>query len=333
MKKFLQVSPHIHESLFQDEVMIGGFYTTHLAFNEYPGWSGEFGYLKNYFGKLKDFDIIYICFAKPELEGRIADFVRNEIGYHSKTKIVGAIDYAVEIWDMPFNVMQLKDQLNKCDYIYASEPALQNTLHALLNNREIKLVPHPTNIEFLKKLRRPINNRQFNIVSLIHRYDNNWKAQFVTLLRTIENKQKGSEMPDIEAILLSGDQNSRIEILPFFGTVQMGAPYPQQMEYLSRQLICVDSYHRLHTYGRTVADCAGMGLPLVGTKLQYLQNKLFPQLTTEPYALYDQQNLIDRLISDKVFYNDVVEFAYKNVEEFNFYNSAKRFLANCDMDG
>lgn len=331
MKKFLHTSEHIHESLFSDNVLIAGFYSWHLAFNSYPGWSGEFQYLKSCFGKLKNYDIIYACVAKPELEGRIFDFIRNEIGYNSKTIVVGAIDYALEIWDMPFNVMQVKDQLSKCDFVFASEPALQSGLRALMNDKEIKLVPHPTNVDFLKTMRRPYNQRQFNIVSMIHRYDNNWKTQFITLLRTIEQKQKGQEMPDIEAILLSGDQNSRIELLPFFGTVQLGAPYPQQMEYLSRQLLCVDSYHRLHTYGRTVADCAAIGLPLVGTYLQYLQDKLFPLLTTKPYDLYAQQDLIERLIKDKEFYQEIINYGYAHVEEFNFKNSVDRFLKNCNI--
>lgn len=326
--KFLHISPHLHESLFQDECQIGGFYCTHLAFNAHPNWQAEFGYTRSYFGKMKNFDIIYVCMAKPEIEQRTIDMIRAEIG-HSKDApiVVGSIDYAIELWDMPFSVPQVRDQLEKCDVIVASEPALQSTLRALMNDRTIHILPHPTNVDYIKRFRKPITARQFNIVSMIHRYDNNWKTQFIILYRMIELKQKGMEMPDLEAILLSGDETAKIELMPFFGRVQMGMPYPQQMEYLGRQLICVDSYHRLHTYGRTVVDCAAIGLPLVGTKLQYLQNFLFPRLTTDPYDLYAQQDLVQRLVEDKIFYQEVVDFAYSKVDDYGFTKSVERFLA------
>lgn len=326
--KFLHLSPHIHDVLFQDNIMISGFYCINLAFNSYPNWTGEFGYLRTYYGKLKNYDLIYVCCAKPELEGRIIDQIRNEIGYGKDAPVlVGSVDYACELWDMPFNPLQLRDQLEKCDIIVASEPALRSTLHALMNDRTIYLLPHPTNIDSIKQFRKPINARQFNIAALIHRYDNNWKTIFMVLYRMIELKQKGREMPDLEAILLSGDETAKIELMPFFGKIQMGMPYPQQMEYLGRQLICVDSYHRLHTYGRTVVDCAAIGLPLVGTKLQYLQNFLFPRLTTDPYDLYAQQDLVQRLVEDKTFYQEVVDYAYSKVDEYGFTKSVERFLA------
>ena len=98
------------------------------------------------------------------------------------------------------------------------------------------------------------------------------------------------------------------------------------MDFMSRQLVCLDSYHRIHTYGRTCTDCAAIGLPLVGTKLQYLQNSLFPKLCTEPYDIFEQQNLLDKLLDDKSFYQEVVEYGYQKSEDYGFKASSDRFL-------
>lgn len=307
--------------------MIGGFYTWHLAFNAHPLWTGEFTYTKSKFGKLKDYDIIYVCLAKPEVDGHIATLIRDEIGYKKDSPLlVGAVDYAVEIWDQPFNPLGVREQLAQCDVILASEPALTSSLNALMRERKVHTVPHPSNLDFLKAHKKDVSQRQFNISCMIHRYDNNWKAIFATVFDVIRRKQSGEEMPDLEAIVLAGDKQSEIELMPFFGKVSFGDMYSKQMEHLSRQLMCVDSYHRLHTYGRTVVDCAAIGLPLVGTKLQYLQQKLFPALTTQSYDLCAQQDIIQRLIKDKDFYKEVVDYAFKRVDEYGLIPSAERFM-------
>jgi hypothetical protein len=96
-------------------------------------------------------------------------------------------------------------------------------------------------------------------------------AQLMDVVRRKQNKEIDF---DIEAIILAGDESARVAMLPFFTKISAGDQYAKQMDYLSRQFAVVDSYHRIHTYGRTVVDCAAIGVPLIGTSLQYLQNIL-----------------------------------------------------------
>ena len=324
---FCHLTSHIHAALFSSNLCISGFYNTHLAFDNHPKWSGEFQLLRAVTGKLKQFNVIYVCIAKPELSGCIIDRIREEIPKGDpNTVVVGAIDYAVEIWDQPFGIFELKHQLEQCDVITASEPALCSVLKALMGHRNIHLLPHPTNVEYLKRYRKPIDKRQKNIVGMIHRYDNNYKLTFLQLMDVVRRKRNNEIDYDIEAIVLSGDEAARIEMLPFFTKLSAGDEYEKQMDYLSRQFAIVDSYHRIHTYGRTVVDCAAVGVPLIGTSLQYLQNILFPDLCTKPYDIYEQQKILNRLIDEPAFFEHVVNYAYERVDEYGYEKSVDRFV-------
>jgi len=310
MPKFIHLANHRHEGLFNAPVMIGGFYNWHLAIG------GDFNLFKAKQGSLEDWDILFIGMSKPELDGVVATRIREEIGWESKTKLVVCIDYAIELWDRSFQPYLLEQELRQADMIFVSEPAMKQSVKALINDsRPVHHIPHPTNVEPIKKMRKEIELRSEEIVALIHRYDNNWLAPFMTT----------KDLPwNTHAIFLNGEMAPQFHA--FFKYIKPGLEFMQYLEFASRKKVLVDSYHRIHTYGRSAVDCAAIGLPCVGSNWQWAQKFLWPNLTTEPSYLLDQKEIIIKLMEDDAFYKECLDYSDSKLDFFSYENRKNDFL-------
>ena len=309
--KFLHVAAHIHQNLFRDSFMIGGFYNWHLSFK------GDFKlYNKGVESHLEDYDILFVGISRPELEGVMISQMRKIIGPNSKTKIVACIDYAIELWQNTFNPNMLENELNQADMIFTAEPMMKSWVEALIGNRRpVYHIPHPSNLDAIAQIAKPIESRSDEIAAIIHRYDQYWLPVYLV----------SKNLPwDTTAVLL--DPSIEIQILPYFPFTKHGFQFTQYLDWISRKKICFDSYHRIHAYGRTAVDNASLMLPTVGTDWVWGQKYLWPDLTVPAGDVNGEIVLIKKLFNEPNFYLDCIEKAKEKVEIFSYENRVKDFL-------
>jgi hypothetical protein len=292
--------------------MIGGFYNWHKVFGE----QGSFSLLRAKEGMLEDYDIIFIGMSKPELEGQSATRIRKEIGWKSKTKLVVCIDYAVELWQGTFNPYSLEQELLQADVVFVSEPTMISHVRALMDDKiEVHHLLHPTNVSALQSYYKPKELRSDEIIALIHRYDNNWLAPFLATKELPWNTHVVLLDPQIEKFLHS-----------YFKYIQVGMEFMRYLDWASRKKIILDSYHRIHTYGRSAVDGACLQVPVIGSDWTHVQKMLWPELTVKAGDVFEQKRLIKKLMTDDSFYDDCVEYANEKVEIFSYENRKKEFL-------
>lgn len=321
--RFLHLAFHIHQQLFFDGMMISGFYNWHRVFEtmqnpeplKNPNYYGKFGYWHQEKNNLNDYDVIFIGISRPELMGNLASMIREKIGVNSKTKLVANVDYAVEMWPMAFNPTHLKHELDKCDYIFAAELSMVSHLKAL-TNREIHYFSHPTDIRQLKSFAKPLDKRDNKTLTTVHRYDNNWYDMFLAT-----QNLKGTE---IYAVLL--DPAPKIDCLPYFDYVLDGMPYPHFIDVLSKSRLVIDSYHKMHSYGRIPVECACLKVPIVSTDWVTSALNIWPETTVAAGDVYGQYQMAQKLLDDKVFYEKVAEEAYNRVEACSYENTFMAFM-------
>lgn len=308
--KFLHVANHRHENLFQAPIMIGGFYNWHMAMN------GEFSLYKAKEGRLKNYDIIFLGLSKPELDGVVCSRVRKEIGpKSSETKLVVCIDYSIELWQNIWNPYQLEAELSKADMIFISEPTMVSNIKSLLDSANVHHIVHPSRIDLIKRIRKPLDQRSNEIVTIIHRYDNNWLSPFLAT----------KELPwPVHAVCLDGQLQKHI--YAFFKFIRGGFEFAEFLDWVSRKKVILDSYHKIHNYGRNAVDNACLAIPTVGSNWTWAQKFLWPDLTVEPGDVYTQKQLLRKLMEDKKFYRECVKKADEKLDFFSYENRKKELL-------
>lgn len=321
--RFLHLAFHIHQQLFFDGMMISGFYNWHRVFEamqndqplKNPNYYGKFGYWHQEEDHLNDYDIIFIGISSPELIGNLASSIREKIGVNSKTKLVANVDYAVEMWPQAFNLTHLRHELLQCDYIFAAENAMVSHLEAL-TNRKIHSFSHPTDIRQLKNFGKPIDQRNNRMLSVVHRYDNNWQDLYLATkdIAGIEN----------HAVLL--DPSRKIDCLPYFKYIVDGLPYPQFIDMLSKSKLVADSYHKMHSYGRIPVECACLRVPVVSTDWVTSALNLWPETTILAGDVNAQKKMLQKLLTDPVFYKKVTDYAYDAVEACGYEAAITNFM-------
>lgn len=309
--KFLHVAYHIHQQLFQDGLMISGFYNWHRAFG------GEFSYFPQCQDKLEEYDIIFVGISKPELDGCLLSLIREKLSKDTNTIIVACVDYAVEMWQNTFNPIHMKIELEKSDFIFAAETSMISHIKALLPHRDIYHLVHPTDTLALKsRFVKDYDLRRNALISVIHRYDNNWLDMHLAT----------SGINDIDTYALMLDPSIEVELLKFFKFTKRPVSYGNFMEFLSEAKICIESYHRMHSYGRVAVECACVKVPIVSTDMVTSAKMLWPETTIPAGDVYAQKRMIRKLIDDKDFYKEVTEKAFNNVEVVGYQNSVNMFM-------
>lgn len=308
--RFLALGNHIHENLFQVQTCIGGFYSWSVAFN------GEFHLHQTKKGRLEEWDIIFLGMSRPELEGVMASQIRKEIGWETKTKLVICIDYAIELWQGTFNPHALEQELMQADMLFVAEPMMLQHVRSLINDRKpVHHILHPSNINNIRRYSKPYEMRTDEIAAIIHRYDNNWLDPYLVI----------KDLPwDTHAVLL--DPGIQVHLYAYYKFFKEGHEFTQYLDWVSRKKVILDSYHRIHTYGRTPVDNACLGIPTVGADWTYSQKLLWPELTVQCGDTWGQTQMIKKLFEDRTFYDDCVEKAAEIVETYSYENRKQDLL-------
>lgn len=103
-------------------------------------------------------------------------------------------------------------------------------------------------------------------------------------------------------------------------------PYRDAVEYLSNAYMAIHLY-TFKVVGRLAQDCAALGIPMVGTVANLPNRICFPETSVADYEIEKAVEIAVRLISDKYFYNKIVNEAINASRFYNLENTQKRIWA------
>ncbi|SNR60738.1 glycosyltransferase [Halorubrum vacuolatum] len=102
-------------------------------------------------------------------------------------------------------------------------------------------------------------------------------------------------------------------------------------EYLSSFDLAIQLTNRA-TAGRVSAEFAGVGVPVIGNKYDYLQQRCWPELSIEPYDIRRATKLAKELLTNDDFYRESVAKARDEISSLQEYDETaaklESFLAS-----
>ncbi len=261
---------------------------------------------------LEQYDIVHVNFT-PGHRSYI-EAIRNALGEHSSTRLVANIDYAVSMWE-GINPFDLKRQLLMADHVFHVESLGAKNLSRLLG-KDVPVIPHPVDVNALEIMAKSPGNPR-TITCQYHRYQPTWSSYYYALLGVDARKvlcNLGSNVPkDIDMEL-------------YFDRV-----FPQ-MDYcdyikkiLARSSINLDLAPD-RTAGRGVCDAAALGVPTIGSSSIESAHRLFPDLMVDPFDHGAIRDMVDRLISDRGFADEVSKRARSEVTWYGLEESKNRMM-------
>jgi glycosyltransferase involved in cell wall biosynthesis len=286
-------------------LFVGGLFQWVTAFERY----GKFGEMNSCVKReiMENFDIVHVNYTARNATYLSA--LREELGEHSSTKLVANVDYGTMMWNK-IDPFVMKDQLSRADHIFHVETEGADRLEKLLN-RNVSVIPHPINIEDIKK---GVKRERVPIISCqYHRYADTWCEYYYGLMGIRQEY-------DIDIILMnySPPDGKKIEVplVCMFNDLTDRMNYPQYIEYLSRMLINVDVTYD-HTYGRGVVEAAALKVPTIGsTSIEAIQ-RLYPELAISPGSDEMMRNAVRAMLDDDETREKV---AQRGFEDCDFYS-------------
>jgi len=326
-----------------DKITRPGSFQWYRVFEADPEWTGEVRHIRTLsYEELRNYDIIHInlCGASLDLVERVKRTIEG-----SKAKLILNVDYppdSPQFREAFYSPNAFLQALYQADFIFAQEPYQQALLTYLINNtklsgvknpfleRDLKvpLIPHPVNVRQLKSLRVPFEERQDRLLYCFHRYE---RQQHIPGWLTLKLRLPTGEYIPRYMVNFLPDERLRDIVAPLFlfdfcGSVTTEANWLKYIYTLAHSTIGFEYYVGVHSHARFPSECACLGLPCVGTDRSYSMRTLFPMTCHDPLDLEGIRNSLERLLKDEKFYRDVVDYADKAVEEFNWANSKARLL-------
>lgn len=305
-------------------------YTAYRLFDELlnnkPMATGCYQWLRVFDGEAVDYnqlddpekyDVIQVNL--DGLDCRIIPDLKHRLG-NSSTIIAANQDYAPEGFHMGFSLLSdLKSGLLYADTIWATSPSAQGML-SMISNKPVHMIPHPCETHVLKHLNSVIEN-DWCIVHH-HRYSNDVITPYLVF-----------EALDLEFGLVgyapSFDNNPK-------RTKAIYRSIVNRQGYLDFLKLIKEAKYALflspsYTYGRIPCDTACMHRPLITSKNIFSGQVCYPLTSIDPYDVKAARTLLERLMKDDSFYQEVCDIAYYNVEFFNHINSKNRFMEMIEM--
>jgi len=309
--KWVQISWFVHKRLIEQE-----FYLRTGSYQWSQVWKGEVKHFNEVRDKLTtDYDIIQINLSGQDMH--LPNLVREMLDKagNKHTKIIVNLDYTVELWQQSFEYIHtIKDSLRGADMIFGTEHHMVNAMQ-VLTGRKIYLTPHPCHVKRLKSLR---SKRKLPIVSVVwHRYDNN------AMLPSLLAKDLGKKIRLIGYEEMSDRKKFCTQTMydDFLGATN----YMSFCEQLQESDVVIEPF-TLTTHGRTTIDCAGMGIPVIGSNRVESCRRCYPYTTFDPWDIKEGRELLKKVLNDKEFREKVINTAQENVEYYNHDNCRSRIF-------
>lgn len=196
--------------------------------------------------------------------------LREILGKDSSTKIVMNVDYAYEMWQNNFKVLDVMfHELNRADMIFHVEPIGAKILEHNLK-RKVHVIPHPADIKHIKARKKPPSELWFG--TMHHRYDigTAWISPYLAM----------KDIPNIQKVLLGVTPDIDVPSYEFDQVFQR-VNFEEGLNFMSNCIVGCDPFS-YHSYGRCVIEWAAMGIPVVGSERISAMHRLFPDLVVEP---------------------------------------------------
>lgn len=310
--KWLLLTNHVHENLIKDEDCLRtGLYSW------IPTFEGDIKEFQKMDPEdLKKYDIIHINLSTQDIH--LVKEVRNILGPDSPTKIVVNNDYTVELWANSGGAFEfpatLAHELEGADMIFGTEPNMVGTLE-VLTGRKVHLIVHPG---FIKRLKTLTPKRKLDVVSVVHhRYDNNG------IIPGVAMKNIG-----LKTRLIGYDSSSdrgRFSTETLYNYILAGTNYMDFCQQLMESKVVLDPF-TLTSQSRVGWDCAALGVPLVGSYRNYSVQQCFPRTMVSPHNAKEMREMVQKVLTDDKFRQEVIDYAREKVEMINYENSKSAYL-------
>ena len=305
---------------------------------------------------LTPYDILMTNVSSTEQE--YISVIRQE---NPDAKIVTCFDYGFDVVNQYFyNMERVKQVMRRTDHIFSVNKNQVKWMKLLLPERDIRYIPHPTDIENVKKFRKTKEERTMGVAVMWHQYDN-YMLQPLEIMLSINRKRKipvpfclvgaksrilidhGWHVPAVNVPIISNDHpDSKMRGKPidpefekYVVFVQKGLGFDSIMPYmgvepwydhLSRFAVALDLY-TVNSIGRFGIDCAGVGVPCVASDLQDSANLLWPFTRVDPFEPEKPIAFVEKLLNNQDFYSHTLKVADKNLPYFGFEKSRERMMA------
>jgi len=226
--------------------------------------------------------------------------------------------------------------------------------------KPVHYIPHPSDIDNIHRYRRPVERREPDAVAVMwHQYDN-YQIQPLLVLKAVERKLKRR----LKKILIGLKVQKMMELgiqtlaagIPVIGDdhpepslrgrpldpdlpkivrpVPPGVAWDSVMPYLGVEpwygmlsgfYAALDLY-TINSIGRFGIDCAGVGVPLIASRMTDSADMLYPFSRVNPLESKDAVRLLTKLLSSSEHYARVEKTALKNLTHYGFSESRARMM-------
>jgi len=304
--KYLYVTNYIHKQLMDEELARTGLYQWQNVFN------GEVKYPRDVSDYSK-YDIVHVNMSTQDIPliKDIEESLTDEQRKH--TKIIVNNDYTTESWGNSFlSPNSLAREIRDVDMIFGTE-YYQTTALTELTGRTCYVIPHPADIRRLKSL--PQIPKKELITTIWRRYDN------FTYIPSLVVRNHG-----LTTQLIGFDKDNKTWLTTtLFDYVYAGTNTFDFSDQLRESRIVYDPF-TYHSFNRSIVDCAAMGVAVVGSNRTQSINICYPFTKVDPYDVKSARILIDKLLTDKEFYDKVINYALTASESYSNMNSKLVFL-------
>lgn len=258
--------------------------------------------------ELEEYDCVHLNLTPGNFG--LGHVLRDELK-GSSVKLICNIDFEVENWGTIWQYPSLLEKvLDQFDLIFHVENTGASVLeHAL--NRKIYVLPHPVDLKGIDKMKKI--DRDPTIVSVYHRHTPGICTQYMCL----------KNLP-LHRILL-GYIGGKVPASPLFDLALSFLPFHDAIDIMSRAKFGYH-VHPGYTVGRAICEFAALCVPCICTNTCEAGRRLFPTLTTNPYDIKRQHNLVLDLIEHDDKYVEAFQYAYTEVEYYSMENCYKRML-------
>lgn len=300
---------HIMEAL-QEQPHRSGMYNWMLAFKGeiIPYWE-----LRK---KLGEYDVVQVNMSPKDLP--IIPKLRRQIDREElDTKLVLNNDWVCERWDdWEIDPYKYREYQKMGDMVFGTEP---HQVSQMVNGAYC--LPHPTNTDALKHLG---TDQDENSIGFIYHW---WSGEILHPARLFQ-ELKDEYGVDTKVFGFRPSKFQRPMCKKWskimFDKLEGLQPFPDYAEKVQGQRALYDP-NPYHTYGRNGVEMACWKIPIVGSDRVYSYQKLFPDLTADPYDKDSNKKLMKACLDGEDWVKEAVEKAYEKVEYFNYENSKERF--------
>lgn len=289
-----------------------------------PMMSGCYQWIRVHDGKVANFNMIdekdfekydVIQINMDGMDLSLVPKLREILGEGTSTKIVLNQDYSPEEMKKAFmHPWDMIRSMNCADYIFATTPAAQAYLQSL-TPLKIYMIPHPVETHALKKIGSM--GKQDYCMIIYHRYNSDTFSSFVAL--------QNLQIPYVlTGYVEKSDKRSRWTKASFPRIIPY-VPFIEYLKLISEAKIAYAPFLSW-TWGRSVADAAALGTPVVGSNTVLAQKVCFPDLAVDPYDMKATRHLLHTLYNNDGFREQVTEQAKYSVEYFGHKKSKERFM-------